>query len=154
MTPPERPWPAPSDDQVVRMFLFITIGYAGALVLILALVPFLFPDGSISVRGLAVGVVLALVSWFGSMWAINWALASAARSGRPDAVAAAGAVRTATLVGIATAEMPPLLALVYAYLDVSEVGALVVAVPVAIVALVVNVSGPGAVRRHLEQIRS
>jgi len=51
------------------------------------------------------------------------------------------------------AELPGLLGLVIAFLWPSEVGPLVVGVPVSLVAVVLNASGPSAVRRHLARLR-
>lgn len=98
-----------------------------------------------------VGVALGLVSWFGSRWITNSAHPRVSRTGTKDP---AGIVGGVVLRGIATAEFPALLGLVLAVADRGDVGPLVIAVPLAIVAMVVSASGRSAVRRHLERLRA
>jgi len=94
-----------------------------------------------------IGVALGLVSWCASSWITSYALSRAARPG-PGDLDAAGAV--AVFLAIAFAESPALVGLVLATVDGTDVGA--IAIPVA--AIVVNGSGPVAVRRHLDRLRA
>jgi hypothetical protein len=152
MIAPASSRPPVSDEQVIRTFTFITVFFCVPLVLFLALGVFvLVPNGSVHARGLIIGVALGLVSWFASRWATSYALSRAARTG---ATYPAGAVGTAVFTGIGCAEFPALVGLVLAVADRADVGPFVIAIPVAIVAVVVNASGPGAVRRHLDQLRA
>jgi hypothetical protein len=85
---------------------------------------------------------------------IRWTLTSAARRGVAPGTEA-GIVRTAAFMGLVFAETPALLGLVIAVSnDGHDVGALVLSVPCAIVSLFVNVSGPGATRRHLQRLQA
>lgn len=141
-----------SDEQIIRMFTLITVAYCGALVMILALGVFvLVPGGPVRTRGVIIGVALGLVSWFASRWITDSAHPRATRTGTRDP---AGTVRAVAFRGIAVAQFPALLGLVFAVDGHADVGALVIAVPVAIVAIVVNASGPGAIRRHLARLRA
>ncbi len=150
--------PAPSaqpvsDDEVVRYFIFQTIAYGGALALVLLLGVFvLFPDGVVSALGAAIGLALGLLSWFASRWIIASGLTRAGRRGRDDA-SGPGIVRAAVNLGIAFADVPAVVSLVIAFVLGSDIGTFVVAIPMAIAAIVVNASGPGAVRRHLATLR-
>lgn len=144
---------APADDEMVRTLGWITVGFVGGLVIVAALTPSLIvPDPTVRLRGVLVGCVLALLAWFLPVAAIRRMLGSARRADLTDAWGR-GAVRTAVFVGVATGEAPALVAVVLAVADGHDVGALLVAAPVAIVSLVLNVSGPAAVRRHLERLR-
>lgn len=148
------PAPPVSDEQIIRTFTFITIAFCGALVLIAALgVVVVVAHGSVRSRGVLIGVVLGLVSWFGSRWITSSALSRAARSGLTDR-GVAGPLGVAVFRGVAFAEAPALVGFLLAVVDGVDVGPLVIAVPVAIVAIVVNASGPAAVRRHLAQLRT
>ena len=144
--------PPASDDQMIRTFTFITVGFCGGLVIVLGLgVFFLVPGSTVRSPGLLLGAVLGLVSWFGSRWVTSRAPSGSVRtpSGR-----AGGPASTLAFLGIAVAEIPALVGLVVAIADGTDVGAIVVAVPIAIVAIVVNASGPGAMRRHLGLVRA
>lgn len=149
--PPARPV---SDEQIVRAYAVITITFCAVLMVVGALGAFvLVPDSSVSVRGAAFGVALGMVSWFGSRWVTSSALSRATRPGAPEMSDPTAAGRV-PLIGLVVAEFPALFGLPLAFVDGSEVGPLVVAVPIAIAAIVVNVSGPGAVRRHLARLRA
>lgn len=152
MIAPASSRPAVSDEQVFRTFTFITVFFCVPLVLFLALGVFvLVPNGSVHARGMIIGVALALVSWFASRWITSNALSRAARTGIKDPAGAVGAV---VFRGVACAEIPALVGLLLAVADRADVGPFVIAIPVAIVAVVVNASGPGAVLRHLDQLRA
>ncbi len=156
MAPSPAPQPqAPADDEMVRTLGWITVGFVGGLVIVAALTASLIvPDPTVRLRGVLVGCVLALLAWFLPVAAIRRMLASARHGDVPvAATSAAVAVRTAVFVGVANGEAPALVAVVLAVLDGHDIGALLVAAPVAVVSLVLNVSGPGAVRRHLERLR-
>lgn len=141
-----------SDEQMIRTFTFITIGFCGGLVIVLGLsVLVVVPGSTVRVPGLLLGAVLGLVSWFGSLWVTRRAPAG---PGRTRSARAGGPATTLAFRGIAVAETPALVGLVVAIADGADVGALVVAVPIAIVAIVVNASGPGAMRRHLDLVRA
>jgi hypothetical protein len=162
---PTQPAGAPvSDEQLVQALTRITAMFCGGLVIVLlAGVLFIVEDPTVRITGLALGVLLGLASWFVPVVVIRSVLAKAASAAaQPDGVAqaqtesdgAAGVVRAAAMVGLACAETPAMLALVFAVVDGHDVGALVIAVPVAIASLIFNVSGPAAVRRHLARLRS
>ena len=152
MTTPPPTTPAVSDEQIIRMLTRITFAFCGALMVILALGVFvLVPDGSVRTRGMIIGVALGLVSWFGSRWITGFQLSRIARTGTTEP---AGAIGTVAFTGVAIAEFPALLGLVFAISDGVDIGPLVVAVPIAIAAIVLNASGPGAVRRHLDRLRA
>ena len=146
-----------SDEQAVRLFMFITMSFVFALVLILLLgVLFLVPGRPIGTTGLAVGTVLALLSWFGSRGVTAWAAARAANARRDAGVAASTAtasVRTVAFIGIVACEVPGLAGLVLGT-AMHDVGPFLVSIPVAVLALFVNASGPVALRRHLDRVRS
>ncbi|GAA3796257.1 hypothetical protein [Cellulomonas soli] len=147
--------PPVTDEGLVRVFTGITASFCGALLVVGVIgVLFLAVDPQVSGPGLVIGVALALVSWFGSAWATGAVLAWACRTDVADRDVH-GSVRTAAFVGIAVAELPALLGLVllFAVGDGSEVGPLLVAVPVAIAAILVHASGPAALRRHLARLR-
>lgn len=156
--------PPVSDDQLVRVLTPITIAFCGALVVVGLLGLFvLVPDPTVSPAGLAVGAALGAAGWFGSrvvpgaMLDRAWALRTGRDGTGSVATSAAGSdtavVQTVAFVALAIAELPGLLGLVIAFLWLSEVGPLVVAVPVSIAAVALNASGPSAVRRHLARLR-
>ena len=151
--PEQRTPPPVSDEQVIRRLTTITVGFCGALVAIGALGAFvLVPDPTVSVPGLALGLVLGLVSWFGSQWVTSRAIDRVRRPGaRP--VDASASVGTVAFLGVAFAEVPALVTLPLAILDGSDVGPVLVAVPIAIAAVLLHGTGPGAVRRHLDRLR-
>ncbi|HEX5331919.1 MAG TPA: hypothetical protein VFW79_04680 [Cellulomonas sp.] len=154
MRTPASPPPPVSDEQIIRTFTFITIAFCSALVLISALCVFVVvPHGSVRSRGVLIGVALGLVSWFGSRWITSSALDRAARPGLTDKGVAAP-LGVAVFRGIAVAEAPALVGFLLAVADGVDVGPLVIAVPVGIVAIVLNASGPAAIRRHLAQLRT
>jgi hypothetical protein len=152
MTEPEPTTPPVSDEQVIHSFTRTTLSFCGALVVVLVLgLFFAVPDSSVRTRGMIIGVALGLVSWFGSRWITGRTLSRVARTGTKEPTGAIGVV---VFLGIAVAEFPALLGLVFEFVSRGDVGAVVVAVPVAIVSIVVNASGPGAVRRHLDRLRA
>lgn len=151
MTAPTPSAPPVSDDQLIRLGTYLSVAFAVPLLMVLALGMFvLVPDAAVHSRGLVIGAALGLVSWFGSRWITSHTLPRSAVSG-PGGVH--GAARIVAFRGIAVADLPALLALVLV-LAIGDVGPLVVAVPIAIVAIVVNASGPGAIRRHLDRLRA
>ena len=156
-----------SDEELVRGLRSITFRFcaAQAVLLLLGLVV-LVPDGSLTGGGVLMGGALGAVSWFGSRWASRWALARARRDASGDAALSADAalrgttsqdaaarVQTAAFIGVAFAEALGLLGLVVAMLT-GERAAMVLAIPVAIIAIIVNGTGPIAVRRHLDTLRA
>ncbi|MBN9325498.1 MAG: hypothetical protein BGO38_03770 [Cellulomonas sp. 73-145] len=169
MPAPQPPVAELSDDDVVRLFTTVTVGFAGGLVLILGIgVLFLVPGAPLSTTGAAVGVGLALVSWFGSRWVTGWGASNAARSARRRSRAstgdqaapaggrsdgANGVARTIAFMGIGFAEGPGLVGLAIG-LQLHDIGPFAIALPVAVAAVVLNASGPGAMRRHLQRVRS
>jgi hypothetical protein len=144
-----------TDESFVRIFARMTGAFCTALAIVGVLgVTVILEQPTVRTTGLAVGVVLGLVSWFGARLIIRTILARATARGVAPAGATAAA-STAIFAGIAVAEAPALFGLVYPFIvEVDDVGALVIAVPVAIVSLIVNVSGPSAVRGHLARLRS
>ena len=168
MPAPQRPAAELSDDDLVRLMLPITLSFVGGLVLILVIgALFLVPGAPLSTTGAVVGVGLALVSWFGSRGVTGWAASSAAhRAGlrsrtsapeQPGRVGggdgANGVARTIAFIGIGVAEFPGLIGLVVG-LQLHDIGPFVISLPVAVAAVVLNASGPGAMRRHLQRVRS
>lgn len=169
MSAPQPPVAELSDDDVVRLFTTLTVGFAGGLVLVLGIgVLFLVPGAPLGTTGAAVGVGLAVVSWFGSRWVAGWAASNAARSarlrsrasngeqatpvaGRSDG--ANGVARTIAFMAIGVAEAPGLMGLVIG-LQLHDIGPFAISLPVAVAAVVLNASGPGAMRRHLARVRS
>ncbi len=142
-----------SDEEVVRVLTVMTVAFCGALALVLLIgVTFLFPDRVVTARGAGIGLALGLVSWYASRWMVGRAIARAGRRAAGDP-SAPGIVRSAVFVGIACAESPALTGLAIAVVLGNDIGPFVVAIPMAIAAIVVNVSGPGAVRGHLESLR-
>lgn len=168
MPAPERPLVDQSDDQRVRIFTPITLSFVGGMVLVLVLgVVFLVPHAPLTGAGAGVGVALALASWFGSRAATAWAASTAARrvaSGPPPGLAArplvkggpqygaAGAAGTIAFIGIGVGEGFGLVGLPIG-LAMHDLGPFVIALPVAMVAVVLNASGPAAMRRHLQRVR-
>jgi F0F1-type ATP synthase membrane subunit c/vacuolar-type H+-ATPase subunit K len=149
-----RSTPPVSDEQFIKTFTRIGFTFCGGLVLVLALgVFFIVPNGSIHTRGMMIGVALGLVSWFASRWITNYAVSKAANTD-PKNQTGAGAISPAVFMGIAFAESPALVGLAVATIDASDVGPLVISVPVAIAAIVFNASGPAALRRHLDRLRA
>lgn len=157
--------PEVSDDELVRQFQVITVSFAGGLVIILVLgVTVLVPGGTVRTTGAAIGAALGLWSWFGSRWVTSWGTSNAARprgsqrqersAGDDEGAGAAGAARTIAFMGIGMAEAPALLGLVLSLSLRGDVGPFVVAIPAAVGAIILNASGPGAMRRHLERVRS
>ena len=141
-----------SDQQLISKLTRITFAVCGALAVILFLgTSFLFSDGSVRTRGMIIGVALGLVSWFGSRWITSYSLSRAARTGAADVT---GVVLTVAFSGIAIGETPAMLGLVLAYGTGGDVGSFVIPIPIAIVAIIVNASGPAAVRRHLDRLRA
>ena len=164
MTVPPSSLPPTTDDELVRRYARITVGFCGALGLVLVLgLTVLSSHASVGTRGVLIGLGLGLWSWFGSRWITSFGLS---RFGRTDptkmagptqtagATELAGAVGVVAFMGIGVAEVPGLLGFVLARGDGADVGPMVVAIPIAIVAIVVNASGPGAMRRHLERLRT
>lgn len=155
--PPEPPAArANLDDEtaLVRPLSLIAYAFCGALVAVGLLGVFvLVPDPVVTAGGLALGLVLGLVSLVVPPLVIRGALQRAA--GRTaDPAADHGVVRTAVFTGLAVAEVPALVAFaIVASGGNHDVGALVLAVPFAVVSLLVNVAGPGALRRHLQRLR-
>jgi hypothetical protein len=164
MTVPPSSLPPRTDDEVVRTYARITVGFCGALGLVLVLgLTVLSSHASVGTRGVLIGLGLGLCSWFGSRWITSFGLSRSARTGRGEAAglrATAGATElagtagTIAFMGICVAQVPGLLGFVLARGDGADVGPMVVAIPIAIVAIVVNASGPGAMRRHLERLRT
>lgn len=148
-----------SDEQAIRLFTFITISFAGALVLVLLMgVLFLVPGRPIGTTGLALGAALAVLSWFGSRAVTAWAadrVATTRRKGGTGASTEAGSAsaRTVAFIGIGVAEVFGLVGLL-AGMAMHDIGPFVVSLPVAVGAVILNASGPGAMRRHLERVRS
>lgn len=155
VTLPPEPAPAPAEDDAtfVRVLSRITIAFCGALVVVGLLGLFvLVPDPVVTLTGLALGLVGGLVSLIVPPLLIRSGLARARRPLEPGDEYMV--VRTAVFLGIAFAELPPLVALALVVTDGNhDVGALVLTVPFAIVSLVMNVSGPAALRRHLARVR-
>ena len=153
MSRPAPAVPPLSDEQVISTLTRATIAFCLALVAVLVLgVLFLVPNRSVTITGLAIGVALGLWSWFGS-WAVTAnAMTRAGRSGSP-VQDAAGRVLAVAYMGLAFAEVPALVGLVLARPADSDLGPLVVSVPIAIVAIIANASGPGVVRRRLARLR-
>lgn len=150
---PAPPVPTLSDEQVIGRLTRITIAFCLALVAILAIgVLFLVPNGSVTTKGLAIGVALGVWSYFGSWGVTANAITRAERSGLP-VHNAAGLVLAGAFMGIAFAEAPALVGLALAVVDGKDVGPLVISIPVAIAAIIVNASGPGVVRRRLARLR-
>jgi len=144
--------PPLSDEQVIAKFTRITFAFCGSLGLILILgVTVLSPHSSIGMPGVLVGVALGLGSWFGSRWITSFGISRIAGTGPTDL---AGAVGTAAFMGIGMADAPALIGLVLATGDGADVGPIVIGIPIAILAVIVNASGPGAVRRHLHRLRA
>ena len=143
-----------SDDEVVRIMKTITIGFAATLVAVALLgVLFIVPAPVIGIRGLAVGLVLAIAAWFLPEVSTRRMAASAWRPAGVAGRDVPALARTIAFVGIALAETLALLGLVLAVADGHDVGPFVVSTPVAVVSLFVNASGPAAMRRHLERLR-
>ncbi|HEY8718251.1 hypothetical protein [Pengzhenrongella sp.] len=154
MTESTRSTPPVSDEEFIKTFTRIGFTFCGGLVLVLALgVFFIAPNGSIHTRGVMIGVALGLVSWFASRWITSNAVSKAANTD-PKNQAGAGAIGPAVFMGIAFADTPALVGLALASTDASDIGPLVIAVPVAIAAIIFNVSGPAALRRHLDRLRA
>ncbi|WP_456845812.1 hypothetical protein [Cellulomonas sp. P5_C6] len=153
MTLPQTPPPV-SDDELVRSLTPITFAYCGALLLVGLLGALvLVPDPTVTPTGLLIGAGLGLAAWFVPALMIPNRLRFAARQGlAPEQVP--GVVRTVVWIGISFATLPAMLGLVVAVSSGHDVGALVFSVPLAMASLVLNVSGPRAVRRHLERARS
>lgn len=157
--------PAVSDDELVRQFQVITVAFAGGLLIVLALaVTVLIPGRTVRTTGAAIGAALGLWSWIGSRWVTTWGTSSAARSRASERqernaddhgdTRAAGAARTIAFLGLGMAEAPALVGLPLSLSLGGDVGPLVVAVPIAVAAIILNASGPGAMRRHLQRVRS
>lgn len=168
MPAPQPPVAELADDDVVRLFTTVTIGFAGGLLGVLVIgVLFLVPGAPLSTTGAVVGAGLALVSWFGSRGVTGWAASNAAhRAGlrsrtsapeQPGRVGggdgANGVARTIAFIGIGVAESPGLIGLVIG-LQLHDIGPFAISLPVAVAAVVLNASGPGAMRRHLARVRS
>ncbi|MEZ0447222.1 hypothetical protein [Cellulomonas sp. ICMP 17802] len=152
MTLPQTP--ALTDDAFVRSFAPITTAFSGALVvtgLLGALV--LVPEPTVTPVGLLVGAVLGLVAWFAPTLVIRSRLTSAVRRGEPPERAHA-TVRAVVMIGIALAEAPALLGFALAVTGGHDIGSFALSIPLAVASLVLNVSGQGAVRRHLDRLRS
>ena len=143
-------------DQLVRSLIPITFTFCSALLLVGLLGVFVIvPEPTVSPTGLLLGAALALVSWFAPSVVLPRLLTSAGRRGVEPA-RVAGVVRALVFVGLALAEVPALvgLALTFALSDGNDVAPFALAIPVAIASIWVNVSGPTAVRSHLERVRS
>jgi len=154
MTAPTPSTPPVSDEQIIRTFRLLTISFCAGPAVILAMVPLaLVPDPTVQVRGLVIGVALGAVAWFGSRWGTS---AMAARAVRRGVAGVTSTISSVALTGVAVAEGAWFLGLglVFALHSNHDIGSCVVSVPVAIVAIVMNGSGPGAIRRHLEQLRA
>ena len=144
--------PPESDEQIISRFTRLTFAFCGALAMVLALgVTFLIPHGSVRTRGMIIGGALGLCSWFGSRWITRYALVRGARTGPTEM---AGAVGTAAFMGIGVAETSALVGLALAFGEGGDVGSFVIAIPIAIAAIIVNASGPSAIRRHLDTLRA
>jgi len=164
MTVPPSSLPPTTDDELVTRYARITVGFCGALVLVLVLgLTVLSSHASVGTQGVLIGVGLGLWSWFGSRWITSFGLSRFGRTDPPTmagsaetvgAAVLAGAVGTVAFMGIGVAEVPGLIGFVLAQGDGADVGPMVIAIPIAIVAVVVNASGPGAVRRHLDRLRT
>jgi hypothetical protein len=155
--PPEPP-PAPADlddeTAIVRPLSRIAYAFCGALVAVGLLGVFvLVPDPVVTPAGLALGLGLGLVSLVVPPLVIRGALRRP--TGRTaDPASDHAVVRTAVFTGLAVAEVPALLAFaLVASGDNHDIGALLLAVPFAVVSLLLNVAGPGALRRHLRGVR-
>ncbi|MDM7855509.1 hypothetical protein [Cellulomonas alba] len=158
MTTPPEPQSAPADldDEaaLVRPLSRIAYAFCAALVAIGLLGAFvLVPDPVVTLGGLALGLGLGLVSLVVPPLLIRGGLRRG--TGRTaDPASEHAVVRTAVFIGLAFAELPALVALSLVASDGNhDVGALLISVPFAIVSLLVNVAGAGAVRRHLRRIR-
>lgn len=154
-----------SDDELIRQFRVITLAFVGGLLIVLALgVTVLIPGRTLRTTGAAIGAVLGLWSWIGSRWITTRGTSSATRSRAPRAqernagdderTGGAGAARTIAFLGLGMAEAPALVGLPLSLNLGGDVGPLVIAVPVAVAAIILNASGPGAMRRHLQRVRS
>jgi hypothetical protein len=102
------PTSLPTAEQIARVLMNLTVAFSGALALVLALVLgvlVLIPDPVVGTAGLAVGVALGLVSWFGSRWITDGAITRAAERGLRDQDAT-NVVRAAVFLGITLAEAP------------------------------------------------
>lgn len=129
----------------------ITAGFASGLVVVGLVAALLAtPPIVVATRGLAVGAALAVASWFLPALVTAPMVRSAASRGAPSGSQVMA--RTIAFVGIGVAQTPALLALVLT-VGGHDVGAVLLAVPVAIASLFVNASGPGATRRRLETLR-
>ena len=152
-TSPSSAPPVP-DEQLIRTFAWITVAFCGVLVLISAVGVFgLVPDGVVRGRGVVIGLALGLVSWFASRWVVRHALSAGAGRGR-GTTSDAAVLGAAVFRAIAAAEAPALAGFAFAVVDGSDLGPVVIAIPLAIVAIIVNASGPRAVRGHLARLRA
>jgi len=154
MSDPFAKQPSDNPDQALIIAMTpITIAFVIGLVMIGAvMVLFIVAEPTVRGVGILIGVILGLVSWFAPGRIIRGALDRARDRGvEPSAVP--DVVRTAVFTGIAAAEVPALVAVVLVVESGHDVGALLISLPVAIVSLMVNVSGPDALRRHLARLR-
>lgn len=154
MSDPFAKQPQDNPDQALIIAMTpITIAFViGLFVIGAVMVLFVVTEPAVRGVGLLVGVVLGLVSWFAPRRIIRGALDRARDRGvEPSAVP--DAVRSAVFAGIAAAEVPALVAVVLVVESGHDVGALLVSLPVAIVSLIFNVSGPDALRQHLARLR-
>lgn len=152
--------PSAISPQSIRALFFVGVFSCGMLVLIsVVTVSVLVSARSVTGGGLGLGVALGLVSWFGSTWVAD---RMSARRPRPDARSGgrlnaqdpASIFSTAINLGVAAAELPALVAVYLAVWDGSEIGPLLVSAPVAIVAMLVNITNPGAMRRRVGLVRT
>jgi len=154
MSDPFAKRPSENPDQALILAMTpITIAFCIGLVVIGAvMVLFIVPEPTVRGVGILVGVVLALVSWFAPGRIIGGML-DRARDRGVEPAAVPDVVRSAVFTGIAAAEVPALVAVVLVVEGGHDVGALLISLPVAIVSLMFNVSGPDALRRHLARLR-
>ena len=149
--------PPISDDRLIRSFAPITNAFCYALVMVGLLGAFvIFPDPTTTTTGLLIGAALGLASWFLPTIVIRRRLAGAARRQVPPQLQPA-LVRTVVMIGLALAEFPALLGFAItasSSASTSDIGPFVLSIPLAVASLILNVSGKGAIRRHLDRLRS
>lgn len=124
----------------------------GLFVMGLLLVFTLLPDGTASVLGLLVGLVLGLVA-IGASRVVPQRRTTPLQPG-DDASDVVQRVRMMALQAAVAAEVPALLAFVLAVVSGTDRGAYLVAAPLAAVAVVRNATSTVALRRHAVHLES
>lgn len=143
------PPPVLSEDAFVRLLGRIGGAFAAALLLVTGIAWLLAGRPTLTPVGLALGAVLAVVSWVASRAVMSWRLGQLRPA--PDAASAQAPVRVMFFLAVAAAETPALLGFVAAQVRTPDVGAITVAGPAAAAAIWLNLAGPAAVRGLLER---